>query len=291
MHFFSPGEWCGTSPIGVCSGSGQLCVDRLLVPVLGTVVGLGNGRNPCRVSDGCIHGPLAGAHVAEGGVQAGALTSSVGVIGVGAALVVRVVVLCPGDGRERSAVVLEVLDVEGAVGDLLWRTLIVVVAGAELLGFDVCRSRLLLFSSQLGVRRAAVLRLPHPGGISAYVGCIGGMPVRRQVLIKLVDVERFNDSRCWARRCPRRGSRCWAGVPCFPEADGPLRFRSTLPCCCVSLRSGGRSGRPLGLACLETVEEGREVRAPFKRWRNSQSQGKQLRQTRIAKQLLVINHF
>ncbi len=290
MHFFSPGEWCGTSPIGVCSGSGQLCVDRLLVPVLGTVVGLGNGRNPCRVSDGCIHGPLAGAHVAEGGVQAGALTSSVGVIGVGAALVVRVVVLCPGDGRERSAVVLEVLDVEGAVGDLLWRTLIVVVAGAELLGFDVCRSRLLLFSSQLGVRRAAVLRLPHPGGISAYVGCIGGMPVRRQVLIKLVDVERFNDVAAELADVHvvevdvERASRA------FLKRTG-LSLQIHFALLRVSLRSGGRSGRPLGLACLETVEEGREVRAPFKRWRNSQSQGKQLRQTRIAKQLLAMNHF
>ncbi len=76
-------------------------------PSAGDCGWVGNGRNPCRVSDGCIHGPLAGAHVAEGGVQAGALTSSVGVIGVGAALVVGVVVLCPGDGRERSAVVLE----------------------------------------------------------------------------------------------------------------------------------------------------------------------------------------
>lgn len=70
--------------------------------MLRTVVGLRDGRNPCRVSDGRVHGPL----IAEGGVQAGALTASVGVIGGGAALVVRVVVLRPGDRREGSAVVL-----------------------------------------------------------------------------------------------------------------------------------------------------------------------------------------
>lgn len=90
--------------MSLCSSSGsrQLCVDRLLllllVPVLRrTVVGLGDVGNPCRVSDGCVHGPLAGAHVAEGGVQAGALPAGVGVVGGGAALVVGVVVLRAGD--------------------------------------------------------------------------------------------------------------------------------------------------------------------------------------------------
>lgn len=79
--------------------SGQLRVHRLLVPMLRTVVGLRDGGHPCRVSDGCIHGPLAGAHVAEGGVQPGALTSSMGVIGAGAALVaVGIIILRPGDG-------------------------------------------------------------------------------------------------------------------------------------------------------------------------------------------------
>ncbi len=42
------------------------------------------------------------------------------------------------------------LDVEGAVGDLLWRTLIVVVAGAELLGFDVCRFSVALVLQSAG---------------------------------------------------------------------------------------------------------------------------------------------
>lgn len=69
------------------SGPGQLCVDGLLLPVLWTV-GLGHVGHPCGVCDGGVHGPLAGAHVAEGGVEAGALAASVAVVGVGAALVV-----------------------------------------------------------------------------------------------------------------------------------------------------------------------------------------------------------
>ncbi len=192
-----------------------------------------------------------------------------------AALVVRVIVLRPGDGWEWSAVVLEVLDVEGAVGELLWRTLIVVVAGAELLGFDVRRSRLLLFSSQLGVRRATVLRLTHPGGIAAYIGSLvachsaaGTDQTRWRQTFRWTSLLSSPMSTSWKSMLIGRPVLSWSGRPLAQIHFAWLR---------VSFRSGGRSGRPLGLACLETVEEGREVRAPVKRWRNSKSQGKQLR--------------
>lgn len=66
---------------------GQLCVNGLLLPVLWTV-GLGHRGHPAGVSDGGVHGPLAGAHVVEGGVQAGALASCMAVVGVGTTLVV-----------------------------------------------------------------------------------------------------------------------------------------------------------------------------------------------------------
>ncbi len=51
-------------------------------------VGLGHGGHPGVVGDRGVHGPLAGAHVAEGGVQAGALAGCMAVVGVGTTLVV-----------------------------------------------------------------------------------------------------------------------------------------------------------------------------------------------------------
>lgn len=69
------------------SWPGELRVNGLLVPVLRTV-GLGDGGHAGGVGDGGVHGPLAGAHVAEGGVEAGPLAGGVAVVGVGAALVV-----------------------------------------------------------------------------------------------------------------------------------------------------------------------------------------------------------
>lgn len=50
------------------SGSGELGVNRRLLPVLRAA--LWDGGNPRVVSDGRVHGPLAGAaHVAESRVQ------------------------------------------------------------------------------------------------------------------------------------------------------------------------------------------------------------------------------
>lgn len=99
-------------------------------------VGLRNGRHPGSVCNGRVHRPLGGVHVREGRVEAGALAGSVAVVGVGA-LVVCVVVLRAGDGGVGGAVVLQV---EGAVADLLGRVLLLlaVMAGAQLLRLDVC---------------------------------------------------------------------------------------------------------------------------------------------------------
>lgn len=69
------------------SRPGELCVNGLLLPVLRTV-GLRHRGHPCGVGDRGVHRPLAGAHVAEGGVQAGALASRMAVVGVGPTLVV-----------------------------------------------------------------------------------------------------------------------------------------------------------------------------------------------------------
>lgn len=63
------------------SGPGELRVDGLL-PVLWTVV-LWHRGHPGAVCDGGVQGPLVGAHVAESGVQAGALARGVAVVGVG----------------------------------------------------------------------------------------------------------------------------------------------------------------------------------------------------------------
>lgn len=49
-------------------------------------LGLRHGGHPGGVGDRGVHRPLAGAHVAEGGIQAGAL--ALAVVGVGAALVI-----------------------------------------------------------------------------------------------------------------------------------------------------------------------------------------------------------
>ena len=96
---------------------GQLCVHRLLVPLLWAV--LGDGGDPCGISDGGVHGPLAGAHVAEGGVEPRALAGCVAVVGGGAALVVGVLVLRPGDGGVGGGGGAVVLQAEGAVGRVL----------------------------------------------------------------------------------------------------------------------------------------------------------------------------
>lgn len=78
---------CTVSAEAASSWPGELCVNRLLLPVLRTV-GLRHGGDPGVVGDRGVHRPLAGAHVAEGGVQAGALASCVAVVGVGPTLVV-----------------------------------------------------------------------------------------------------------------------------------------------------------------------------------------------------------
>lgn len=69
------------------SGPGELCVNGLLLPVLRTM-GLGHRRHPGGVGNRGVHRPLAGTHVAEAGVQAGALASCMAVVGVGTTLVV-----------------------------------------------------------------------------------------------------------------------------------------------------------------------------------------------------------
>lgn len=69
------------------SRPGELCVNGLLLPVLRTM-GLRHGGHPGGVGDRGVHGPLAGTHVAEGGVQAGALASRMAVVGVGTTLMV-----------------------------------------------------------------------------------------------------------------------------------------------------------------------------------------------------------
>lgn len=78
---------CTVSAEAASSRPGQLCVNGLLLPVLWTV-GLRHRGHPGVVGDRCVHRPLAGAHVAEGGVQARALASCMAVVGVGTTLVV-----------------------------------------------------------------------------------------------------------------------------------------------------------------------------------------------------------
>lgn len=77
---------CTVSAEASSSWPGELRVDGLLLPVLRTV-GLRHRGHPGVVGDRGVHRPLAGAHVAEGWVQAGALARRVAVVGVGATLV------------------------------------------------------------------------------------------------------------------------------------------------------------------------------------------------------------
>lgn len=78
---------CTVSAEAASSWPGELCVNGLLLPVLRTV-GLGHRGHPSVVGDRGVHRPLAGAHVAEGGVQTGALASCMAVVGIGTPLVV-----------------------------------------------------------------------------------------------------------------------------------------------------------------------------------------------------------
>lgn len=125
------------------SGSSELGVNWSLLPVLRAA--LGYGGHPRVVGYGRVHGPLAGAaHVAEIWVQPRALPRPrMAVVGgcsaaAAAPLVVGVVILLrPGDCwiGGRGAVVLEV---EGAVGGVLWGALLIaVVARAQLLCLDL----------------------------------------------------------------------------------------------------------------------------------------------------------
>lgn len=61
--------WRVSNLVYVSLRPGELRVNGLLLPVLWTV-GLGDGGHPGAVCDGSVHGSLAGAHVAKGGVQA-----------------------------------------------------------------------------------------------------------------------------------------------------------------------------------------------------------------------------
>lgn len=79
--------WVLVSAEADSSWPGELCVNGLLLPVLRTV-GLGHRGHPGGVGNRGVHRPLAGAHVAEGGVQAGALTRRMAVVGVDTTLVV-----------------------------------------------------------------------------------------------------------------------------------------------------------------------------------------------------------
>lgn len=84
---YACGGCCTVSAEAASSWPGQLCVNWLLLPVLWTV-GLGHRGHPGGVGNRSVHWPLAGAHVAEGGVQAGALASCMAVVRVGTTLVV-----------------------------------------------------------------------------------------------------------------------------------------------------------------------------------------------------------
>ncbi len=132
------------------SGPGQLGVDGLLLPVLWTV------RLRQRVGDRGVHGPL----VAEGGVLA--------VVGGGGALVLGVVIVRTAHSRVRAAAAgAVVLQVEGAIGHVLRRALLLlaVVTGAQLLCLDL---RPLLALTLLAAAGHRVL-FGHPGapGLSA----------------------------------------------------------------------------------------------------------------------------
>ena len=116
------------------SWSGELGVHRSLLPVLRAA--LRDGGHSCVVGYGRVHGPLAGAaHVGESRVQPRALPSPrVAVVGGrGAApLVVGVVVLLrPGDGRVGGGGGAVVLQVEGAVGDVLRGALLLGCSGSD----------------------------------------------------------------------------------------------------------------------------------------------------------------
>lgn len=127
------------------SGPGQLGVDGLLLPVLRTV------RLRQRVGDRGVHGPL----VAEGGVLA--------VVGASGALVLGVVVVRTADSGVRASAAAVVLQVEGAVGHMLWRALLLlllaIVTGAQLLRLDL---RPLLALALLAAAGHRVL-FGHPG--------------------------------------------------------------------------------------------------------------------------------
>lgn len=211
------------------------------------------------------------------------------VIGGGATLVVRVVVLRAGNGRERSAVVLKVLDVEGAVADVLRGTLLIaVMAGAQLFRLDVRRSRLVLVPGAacpqwgqgvlLTALGAPALGLPHPAvtsgaacclidrgadAVAARVGRVGDrharVPVRRQVLVELVDVERLDVRDDVAAQLSNvHVAEVDVELPsrAFLERPG---FALQIPFAWlhISFRGGGGSGRPLRLTCFEAAEEGR----------------------------------
>lgn len=149
---------------------------------------------------------------------------------------------------------LEMLNVEGTIADMLRRPLLLVVmARTELFGFNMRGSGLVGFCGvqrgQLAALRAAVLGFGHPGGVSSGVGCI-----RRQVLVKLIDVECFDNVTAQLAdiHVLEVDAERTSGV--FLERTG-LSFQIRFAWLCVSFRGGGRSGRPLGLACLEAEEE------------------------------------
>lgn len=233
----------------VFSWSGELCVDRLLVPVLGAVAWLGLG-------DGGVHGPLAGTHVVKGGVNR---ALACWVIGGGAALLVGVVILWPvdawweGRGWSGSGVVLQVK------GAIMGRT--------QLLGFDVrCPLLALILTRACSTHlRAGARALGHPTGGRWAHPAVPGVPVRWQVLVKLGHVKALHVWDDVAAQftqvhvtevdvkltLPARANsysdaiREWAA----------LAFWLTFACLSVNFGGSGRSRGTLRLACvLSTVQ-------------------------------------
>lgn len=207
------------------------------------------------------------------------------IVGVGAALVVRKVILAPGDGGVGGRA--EVLQVEGAVVDMLRRggaLLIVVVAGAQLLCLDVCGGPLVLALlpsiTQRGQGVLLLLALRHPAvpcgtpccladhraadAVGTGVGDLASGTTRctrvtigRQVLVKLVDIEGLDVGDDVTTQL--------ADVH-VPEVDVELAARALLQGAALTLQvglarsqvcfGGGRWCRwALGLACWSKKKE------------------------------------
>lgn len=279
----APGVWLGgwacTNALWsrYLSWTRQCCVDRLF-PVC-RAVRLGDIG---RVSYGSVQGPLGGAHIREGRVQPRSL-AGMSVVWTRGLVVSIIGELGPGCERGKGRAVMR--ETEGSIGDMgtSWSRFSKVAPCSPSLTLDLGlggiwteRGAMVLVLLLLGepccwVSAGCCQSWGDAISVRGWITCHGSrcpsslphprVPVRREVLVKLIDIEWFHvDQHLMAHftnvdiakiymRFPRPGSN-WASLSFHCTTGAPIRRTLAFP---IPHLTGLRFGLGSGWRCWRTV--------------------------------------